>query len=101
TVGVTTDIFGNPRPLTGSTTVDIGAHEFTPPPCPAPSQFRKVSTTSNSVELEWTTGGASTWQVSYGTIGYNPDLSGTIVNVLSNPDTTISGFSASTCYEFY
>jgi hypothetical protein len=26
----TVDVFGNPRPAAGSTTVDIGAHEFTP-----------------------------------------------------------------------
>ena len=69
------------------------------PPCPRPNPFNVVGVSSNSVTLNWTSGGTAPWQVEYGAPGFAPGT-GTLVNVNSNP-VNISGLTPQTSYEFY
>jgi len=69
------------------------------PSCARPIQFANTYTTSTEAYFSWTTGGATNWQISYGSVGFSPS-SGTIVNINSNPG-NISGLSANTTYEAY
>lgn len=69
------------------------------PSCPRPTNFAVNSIGSNQVVLGWTSGGASNWQVEYGSPGFTPG-SGTQVNASSNPF-TLTGLSANTAYDFY
>lgn len=76
---------------------DFDIHEQ--PSCPKPSALAVTSTSSNSVTLSWTTGGATNWQIEYGSAGFSPG-SGTIVNANTNPF-TVNLLNSSTTYEFY
>src|SRR5690606_10555564 len=76
---------------------DIDIHEA--PSCPKPQDLIIVGTTNTTVTLQWTTGGASNWNIEYGASGFTLG-SGTIVNATSNPF-TVTGLSANTGYEFY
>lgn len=69
------------------------------PSCPQPSNLSVLSTGSNSVTLNWTSGGATNWQIEYGPSGFSLG-SGTLVNAGTNPF-TVSGLSPSTSYQFY
>lgn len=69
------------------------------PSCPRPTQFANTLTTNNSANFSWTTGGATNWQISYGTPGFSPNT-GTKINLNSNPG-TINGLSPNTNYEAY
>lgn len=66
--------------------------------CPAPSNLVATRLTANSIQLSWTTGGATTWRVSYGLPGFNP-TTGTKLTVTSNPF-VVTGLLPSTSYEF-
>ena len=68
--------------------------------CPNPSAIALTANiTTTSVELSWTSGGATSWQIEYGPIGFTPG-SGTIVNATSNPF-IVTGLSPSSSYHFY
>jgi PKD repeat protein len=67
--------------------------------CPIPSNLSATASTRNSVTLNWTTGGASNWQVEHGPLGFAQGQ-GTVVAANSNPF-TVTGLSASSNYEFY
>ncbi len=69
------------------------------PSCPKPQNLALVFAGFNSATFSWTSGGASNWQFSYGTPGFNV-ANGTIVNTNSNPG-TISSLSPNTNYEVY
>lgn len=69
------------------------------PTCARPISFTNTYTTNDDAYFSWTTGGATNWQISYGSVGFSPN-SGTIVNVNSNPG-SISGLTANTTYEAY
>jgi PKD repeat protein len=69
------------------------------PNCPRPISFTNTYTTQNAAFFSWTSGGASNWQISYGSTGFSPNT-GTIVNSNSNPS-GISGLSPNTTYEAY
>ena len=99
-VGITIDINGDPR---SATNPDIGAYEFTPPPCitpPTPGNATagvnpicvnapvQLRLTANSVGL------GQTYQWQYATSAAGPYTN--LGNVLTNPDTTI--ISSSTFY---
>jgi hypothetical protein len=56
-----------------------------------------ISTTD--IELAWTTGGATSWQVEYGQSGFVQG-NGTIVNALTNPF-TVAGLTSGVTYDFY
>ncbi len=73
------------------------------PTCPKPSALAITGASASSITLNWTSGGATDWQVVYGAAGYNPTGgigAGTLVNVGSNPF-TVSGLSSQTEYCFY
>ena len=49
--------------------------------------------------LAWTTGGATSWQIEYGPVGFTQGA-GTTVTAATNPF-TVTGLNASTTYSFY
>lgn len=76
---------------------DIDIHEA--PSCPKPQNLVSTIVSTNSITLSWTTGGASNWQLEYGTPGFTPGT-GTLLNATTNPF-TINSLSANTAYDFY
>jgi hypothetical protein len=96
---VNKDIDGDTRPLAPSTSVDIGADEFTPPTCPKPVNFAFVDGTNNTADFTWYSVNASEWELEYGPIGFVRG-SGTKVFVNSNPG-TISGLLPSRFFHVY
>ncbi len=55
--------------------------------------------TSNSADIYWTTGGATNWNVEYGTAGFTPGT-GPMMNA-TNDTVALTGLGASATYEFY
>ncbi len=70
------------------------------PTCPAPSNQSETNITASSVELSWTTGGSSTWNIEYGPTGFTQGTGTMITDVTSNPY-TLGSLSASTTYDWY
>ncbi len=68
--------------------------------CFAPTALVTSSPTTTSIDLSWTSGGATNWQIEYGPSGFAKGT-GTIINVTSAPPYTVTGLSPSTYYEFY
>ena len=100
-IGINVDIDGDSRPLSPSTTVDIGADEYNPPSCPGVSALTATAAGANSIGLSWTAGGTETeWEVEHGPTGFTKGT-GNISLVNTSPNTTISGLSPSTAYDFY
>jgi PKD repeat protein len=64
-----------------------------------PTVFASTASTTTSVSLSWTTGGASNWQIEYGPVGFTPGT-GTIVSAATNPF-TVTGLSSASYYDFY
>jgi len=69
------------------------------PTCPDPSALSATSTAPTDIELSWTTGGATAWQIEYGQSGFVPG-NGTIINVTTNPY-TVTGLTSGVTYDFY
>lgn len=69
------------------------------PSCPKPQLLNIVGKTNTSVTLQWVTGGATQWNIEYGSPGFAPGT-GTYITANSNPF-TVTSLSASTGYEFY
>ena len=82
------------RPATGQ------QYRFTPPTCPAPSALAQTGSTSSTIDLSWTSGGASDWNVEYGIVGFVPGT-GTHLSTSGTSTMTISGLSASACFDVY
>jgi hypothetical protein len=76
---------------------DIDIHEA--PSCPKPSALQTLTVTPNAVQLGWTSGGASSWEIEYGPVGFSPG-SGTIVTTGTQPF-FVPGLSSNTGYDFY
>jgi hypothetical protein len=81
------------RPATGQ------IYKFTPPTCPAPSALTQTSATGTSIDLSWTTGGATNWQVDYGTIGHLPGT-GTITTTTATTATLV-GLANTSCFDVF
>ncbi len=69
------------------------------PTCPKPSNLTVVSNTINSIDLSWTTGGATNWIIEYGPTGFTKG-SGTFVAANSNPF-TLTGLTGGISYDIY
>ena len=78
---------------------DVGFNE-------APTCFKPINLTSTvlsytSVEVSWTAGTETAWNIEYGPSGFVPGTgAGTVVNGVTNPY-QISGLDANTNYDFY
>lgn len=69
--------------------------------CVEPNSLTTTSITSNSAILNWTeASGGTSWQVKYGTPGFDPNTAGTLVAVASKPY-TLTGLTVGTAYEWY
>ena len=77
----------------------VVVHHMPAPTCFQPTDLTVNWTMSNKAQLEWTTGGATAWEIEYGPVGFSPG-SGTRTAALSNPF-VVTGLSASTAYDFY
>lgn len=69
------------------------------PSCPAPSGLSTTALSTTSIQVAWTTGGATNWQIEYGLNGFAPGT-GTVVNATANPF-AVTGLSPSASYQFY
>ena len=67
--------------------------------CNTPTMLDAKSVTDISADLEWMTGGSTTWNVEYGMTGFTKGT-GTMMTVTSNPY-MLTGLTANTSYEFY
>jgi len=72
------------------------------PSCPKPQNVHALNATTTSIELGWTeVGSATSWEIAYGTPGFDPDATGaTVVTANSNPF-TVNGLTSTTTYDFY
>jgi hypothetical protein len=94
---VTVDYTGATR----SATPDMGAVEFTPPTCYAPSALTATVNTATSATLGWTAGGTETdWNVEYGVTGFTQGT-GTTVVVATTPILALTTLTQNTTYQFY
>ncbi|MDZ7846119.1 MAG: fibronectin type III domain-containing protein [Owenweeksia sp.] len=92
-------ICNNAQQAVLNNTWKIVVHHMPAPTCLPPNGLNVLSMGTNSVQLNWNSGGATTWQIEYGPVGFAPG-NGTIVNALSNPF-TVTGLAANTNYDFY
>jgi PKD repeat protein len=76
---------------------DIDIHEL--PSCPKPDDLNLSNITFNSVEVDWTTGGASNWMIKYGPPGFTP-AQATYLAASTNPF-TITGLASNTVFEVW
>ena len=76
---------------------DFDIHEK--PSCPKPKNVVLSNIGGTSVQVAWTSGGATNWQIEYGPTGFTPG-SGTLINVSNNPF-TIGGLAGNTTYDVY
>ncbi len=82
---------------------DLAIDEFyvgDPATCLKPTALGVSSPTATSVSANWTTGGATAWNIEYGPVGFVLGTGTHITNVNTNPF-TITGLTAGTCYEYY
>lgn len=71
------------------------------PTCIAPNNLQVSNKTNTTLDLSWSqTGTVSSWEVEYGAPGFTQGA-GTTVVVNTNPNTTITGLTDSTTYDFY
>ncbi len=88
----------NPFSLNAGISIDdFDVHEQ--PTCPQPSSLAVTGAGASSVTLAWTSGGASDWQIEYGSPGFTLGT-GTVVNANANPF-SVTGLNPSTTYQFY
>jgi hypothetical protein len=97
--GVADDIDDETRPQAPSTTVDIGADEYTPSSCSPPTGLTAFGVTNNSAMVTWTTGGAANWTVQYDTSGFA--LGTGMVMAAANDTVSLMNLMASTTYDVY
>ena len=82
--------------------IDNFIYETIPVTCLEPSQLYVTTATQNSVTLDWKeNGGASNWEIIYGSPGFNPDSSGALITSINTKPYTIESLTHSTAYEAY
>ncbi len=70
------------------------------PACPEPSNQLITDLNATSVQLNWTSGGSSNFNIEYGATGFTQG-SGTIVAVATDTFKIITGLTANTIYDWY
>ncbi len=72
------------------------------PTCPRPLRLSLDSSTQTTAVMNWNNGANDvSWLLEYGPVGFTPgSFAGTVVPSSTNPG-TITGLSASTCYDVY
>lgn len=81
----------------------VGSDNFTTfPTCMVPVNVVISDVMTNSVNVSWTeTGTATTWNLIYGPIGFDPQSEGTFVEGLVETNFLIEGLTANTQYSLY
>ena len=97
-VPIAVDIDGDSRPLAGSTVVDPGADEFSPPLCPPSVNLGATNITLTSADIFWD-GVTIDYQYEVVLAGAGQG-SGTVIRTALD-SVTITGLTPSTAYEFY
>ena len=69
------------------------------PNCLNPTLPVASNATTTTVDLNWTSGGATIWNIEYGPLGFVSGTGTKISNITTKPY-TLTGLSASTVYEF-
>ncbi len=70
--------------------------------CLRPGALAVGTVTDTTAEVSWTPNGPATeWNVIYGIAGFDPLTEGTTVTVSDDPQTTLTGLTIDTGYEFY
>jgi len=99
TVGILDDIDGEVRPQSPSTTVDIGADEYTPSSCGFPDNLVTFNTYPTSTDITFSSTNAVSYIVEYGPANFTL---GTGTQITSTNDTiTLTSLSPETEYDFY
>jgi len=71
------------------------------PTCLPPSALTSTNITTTSADLGWTESGtATTWDIEWGTAGFTPTGTPTVVGTTTNPH-NLTGLTANTAYDFY
>lgn len=83
----------------GDIAIDYVSFEETPV-CLEPEVLSATAILTSSADLNWTSGGSSTWDIEWGAAGFTPGTGTTITGVTGIPY-PLSGLSAGTAYEFY
>ena len=73
----------------------------TPPTCPKPTLLEVTNVTATSVTLDWQVNGSETsWEIVYGTPGFDPSTATNVENANAHPY-TVQNLTDATSYEFY
>ncbi len=99
TVGITIDIDGDARPASGSTVVDMGADEFSPPSCTPPTAVNFTNITISGADITFVGGVGSTWEYEYGTVGFTQG-NGTLDTALT-ATVSLTGLASGSSYDVY
>lgn len=70
------------------------------PSCPPPTGQTESNITDTSADLNWTSGGASTWDIEWGPSGFTQG-SGTMITGITNKPYTLSALTPNTTYDWY
>ena len=72
------------------------------PSCLRPTAVVSSAPTTTSITLDWTPGGSETsWEIAYGTNGFDPDAASANVVTANTHPFTVTGLSSSSMYQFY
>ena len=72
------------------------------PTCPAPEALTVSELTTNSANLGWTErGSATSWNIKWGEVGFNPADDGTTISGVSANSYTLSDLTENTAYDWY
>jgi hypothetical protein len=95
--GITMDIDGDAR---SATMPDIGADEYTPPTCPAPTSLGTLNVLATIADVYWSQSNiGSSVELEYGVAGFTL---GTGLSLMPTNDTvTLTGLTAQTNYDVY
>ncbi|RYM35646.1 T9SS type A sorting domain-containing protein [Brumimicrobium glaciale] len=80
----------------------VGIYASNSTTCDPISNILVAGITTDAADISWTVGGTETeWDVIYGPTGFDPNLTGTTVNVTTLPQTTLTILASDTKYDVY